>query len=114
MDFYEHISDIQHILHQGYYLWDISRDGAVDLGVRDVRCDTIEELRHILEKAPICYTKNTQTIERFIHDNDLPTPDIRKISRISGESFEVDDIQVICDDIFSHMFVKRRRKKHTV
>lgn len=84
-----------------------------NLVIQDVFIDTLEKLTHTLAqiKNGTIYTKHPQTLWNYLEYNLLWHIKVFPTSLNILKSFQSPDKLIICDDILSKIFVKKRVKK---
>lgn len=96
--------------------FDILKKSHLDqtnMWVKDLFIDSLEKLTHLLQhtKNGIIYTKNTSTLETYLQYNLLEHIKLIPSTLHILKSFQTEHTIVICDDILSKIFVKKRVKK---
>ncbi|MDD2487548.1 MAG: CarD family transcriptional regulator [Candidatus Gracilibacteria bacterium] len=90
--------------------------GETDLRISDIDINNVDELKEILAmKKTKIYTKNVKTITNFVDYNNISDSSVEIIEitdkRLNLESFSDSESEMICDDILSNIFIKKRYRK---
>ena len=87
---------------------------ADNLEITSPKISNLDLLKQHLEshKQVHIYTKNYDTIDNFLEYNNITHVALNKIKISQLESFKIDNILIICDDILSNVFIKKRIRKN--
>ncbi len=85
-----------------------------DLEIYSPKISNLDTLKDFLQshKQVHIYTKNYDTIDNFLEYNNISWVSLHKVKINHLESFKIDSILVVCDDILSNVFIKKRIRKN--
>jgi hypothetical protein len=86
----------------------------LDLKIKELSINSLDDFKILLKnKSNIVniYTKNTQTITKFLSYHNFFVKNIYETNKINLQSFFYDNKFFICDDVLENIFVKQRYKK---
>ncbi len=115
LDFFPQINDITKNTNSYINFSYINQNNwELDLNIKELSINNLEDLKNLLKiksnKINI-YTKNIQTIKKFLNHHNFFVKDIYEIYKINLQSFFYKDKFFICDDILENIFIKQRHKK---
>ncbi|MDC0506167.1 DEAD/DEAH box helicase, partial [Candidatus Gracilibacteria bacterium] len=87
---------------------------SYDLEIYSPKISNLDTLKQFLEshKQVHIYTKNYDTIDNFLEYNNISGVSLNKVKINHLESFKLDSLLVVCDDILSNVFIKKRIRKN--
>lgn len=116
VDFYHYAEIIRPCFKESIAFNNIeSPDGSSwDLKIFDFILDSIDTLHENFlsdKREKFIYTKNTKTISNFIELNNFQWIQVNSKNINIAKSFQSNESIVICDDILSKIFIKKRVKR---
>lgn len=93
------------------YIW--QRKNVIDLEIKDLDIDNVDSFKDKLNEAKnkTVFTKNKKLVDNFTNLNNISNYQIFESKESLMKSFETNDSLIICDDIISKVFIKRRIKR---
>lgn len=119
LDFFNEKDLIKNRLEKSVVFCDAySNNLETDLEILNLEIDSVDELKNALESKKVkIFTKNIKTVMNFIEYNSINNPGVEIIEiidkKINLESYQISSLgsMVICDDILSNIFIKKRYRK---